>query len=67
MSDKIVPSLLTIPIELVFCILDNLDEWTIFLYVRNVCTKLKSITNAYYRFQVNFNFSSFLKYHNSFF
>lgn len=52
MSDNRVPSLLTLPTEIIFHIFDDLDELTIFAYVRNVCTKLKAITNSYHRYQV---------------
>jgi hypothetical protein len=53
MSDTIAPSLLTLPVELLFRIFDDLDELTIFIYVRNVCTQLKAITDAYLHYQVN--------------
>ncbi|CAF3817112.1 unnamed protein product [Rotaria sp. Silwood1] len=46
MSDKVALSLLTLPVELIFRFFDELDELTIFLYVRNVCTQLKTITNT---------------------
>jgi hypothetical protein len=46
------PSLHILPIELVYRILDNLDELTILLTCRNVCTKLNVITDTYYRYPV---------------
>ena len=67
MVDKIRPSLLTLPVELVYRILDNLHEKAILLSVRNVCTRLNLITDTYHRYQVNIsfyfqiNFSSCLK------
>lgn len=52
-SDKIDFPLLSLPIEVIFRILDELDEFTIIFYVRNVCTQLKTITDAYYEYKVN--------------
>jgi hypothetical protein len=49
-------SLHTIPVELVYRILDNLEELTILLSLRNVCTRLNAITDTYHRYQVSFNF-----------
>jgi hypothetical protein len=46
-------SLLTIPVELVYRILDNLDQRTLLLSVRNVCTRLNLITDKYHRYKVN--------------
>ncbi len=57
MSNKVLPSLLTLPIELVYCILDNLDQLTILLSLRNVCIKLNAIIDTYHRYQVNFIFA----------
>ncbi len=54
MSDNVILSLLTLPVELVYRILDNLDEVTILLSFRNVCTRLNIIVDTYYRYQVNF-------------
>ena len=45
-------SLHTIPTELVDCVLDNLDNKTIFVSLSNVCTRLNSILNKYYRYRV---------------
>jgi hypothetical protein len=45
-------SLLTIPVELVYRILDQLDELTILLSARGVCKRLNLITDTYYRYQV---------------
>lgn len=61
-------SILTLPVELVYRILDNLNEKAIFLSLRNVCTRLNTIIDTYHRYQVNFSilskgsFSSFLKH-----
>jgi hypothetical protein len=56
MSDKVTPSFLTLPIEVVHRILDNLDQLTILLSVRDVCTRLNTITDSYHRYQVKFSF-----------
>ncbi|CAM2718678.1 unnamed protein product [Rotaria socialis] len=42
---------LTLPVELVYRILDNLDELTILCSARNVCVRLNTITDAYHRYQ----------------
>jgi len=52
MSDKFIPSLLTLPVELVYRILDNLDQLTILLSVRDVCIRLNTITDTYHRYKV---------------
>ena len=49
-------SLLAIPVELVYRILDNLDQLSILLSVQNVCLRLNTIANTYHRYQVNFSF-----------
>jgi hypothetical protein len=54
MFSNITASLLTLPIELVYRILDELDQLTILLSLRNVCMRLNTITDTYYRYQVNF-------------
>jgi hypothetical protein len=45
-------SLLTLPVETVYRILDNLDELTILCSVRDVCTRLNLITDTYHRYKV---------------
>jgi hypothetical protein len=40
----------------VCCVLDNLDQLTILLSIRDVCTRLNAITDIYPRYQVNLNF-----------
>jgi hypothetical protein len=49
-------SLLTLPVELVYRILDNLHNETIFLSLSNVCTRLNTIINTYQPYQVNYSF-----------
>lgn len=53
MSDKVTISLHTLPVELVYCILDNLDQLTILLSVRNVCIRLNTVIDTYNRYQVS--------------
>jgi hypothetical protein len=54
-------SLLTLPVEIVYRILDNLDELTILCSVRNVCTRLNLITDTYRRYTVKFGSLFYLK------
>jgi len=56
-------SLLKLPVELVYRILDNLDEKAMFLSIRNVCTRLNTIIDTYHRYQVNFSFILKLAFH----
>ncbi len=51
-------SLLTLPVELAYRILDNLNEKAMFLSIRNVCTRLNTIIDTYHRYQVKFSFLS---------
>ncbi len=57
-------SLDTLPVELVYRILDHLDILTILLSCRNVCTKLNNITDTYHRCQVIDSFT--LKSHHTY-
>jgi hypothetical protein len=50
------PSFLTLPIELIYRILDHLQLLDILLSVREVCSRLNVITDTYYPYQVNFTF-----------
>jgi hypothetical protein len=67
MSDKVTLSLHTLPVELVYSVLDNLDQLAILLSVRNVCIRLNAITDTYSRYKVNFGFIilrlNILKFH----
>jgi hypothetical protein len=64
MSDKIISSLLTLPIELVYRIFDHLNDETIICSMRNVCARVNLIVDSYHRYQVNFsNMSKFNSYH----
>ena len=46
-------SLLTLPVELVHMIFDNLNDFTIICSLRQVCTGLNMITDTYPRYQVS--------------
>jgi len=59
MSNSFIPFLLTLPVKLLYRILDNLDQLTILLSLRNVCIRVNTIIDTYHRYQVNF--TSFLK------
>ena len=52
MSDSVAPSIQTLPVELVYRILDELDELTILRSCRNVCSRLNVITDTYHRYRV---------------
>jgi hypothetical protein len=53
MSDNDTAPLLTLPVELLYHIFDYVDILTIEISCRNVCTRLRSITDAYRECQVN--------------
>ncbi len=55
-SINMASSLLTLPIELVYRILDNVSDKTIVLSLINVCTRLNTIISTYHRYKVNFSF-----------
>jgi hypothetical protein len=58
MSDKNLSSpFLALPVELVYRIFDNLDELSILISIRGVCTRLNSIIDTYHRYQVKFTFN----------
>ena len=56
MSDRVPASLVALPIELVYRILDNMDELTMLGSARNVCARLNAITDTYHRYQVKLIF-----------
>jgi hypothetical protein len=70
MASKATLSLVTLPVEIVYHILDNLSEIDILLSTRDVCRRLNEITDSYHRYQVNFHrylqirFSSVPRYHS---
>ena len=49
-------SLHTLPVDLVYRILDRADDFTLVVSCRNVCKRLNTITDSYYRYQVSSNF-----------
>ncbi|CAF1127706.1 unnamed protein product [Adineta steineri] len=51
MSTNRTLTLHTLPVELIYCILDNLDDLTIILSLRNVCLQLNAIIDIYPRYQ----------------
>ena len=53
MAHNITISLLGLPIEVLYRILDQLDPKHILLSVRNVCQRLDTITDTYHPYQVN--------------
>jgi hypothetical protein len=57
------PSLLELPIELLYRIVDHLDAQTIFLSFRNVCTLFHTITNASNRCVLDLSSSSKANFH----
>jgi hypothetical protein len=48
-------SFLTLPVELIQCILDKLDLLTILLSFRNVCQRFNLIVDSYNRYKVSFS------------
>jgi hypothetical protein len=54
MSNNIVPSLVNLPVELIYRILDQLDPFNILMSVRNVCTQLDQIIETAHAYQVKF-------------
>ncbi len=56
MSDKMILSLLILPVELVYRILDNLNDLNIVYSMRNICTRINTIVDSYHRYQVNLLF-----------
>ena len=49
---EVMVSLLTLPVELVYRILDNLDDIDVLILIYNVCSRLRLITHSYRRYQV---------------
>ena len=48
----VMASILTLPVDLVYCILDNLQPEDVFMSVCNVCTRFNSIIDSYSPYQV---------------
>ncbi|CAF1528430.1 unnamed protein product, partial [Adineta steineri] len=51
MPKQSIASFLTLPVELVYRILDHQDDFTIICSMTNVCQRFNSIVNSYDRFQ----------------
>lgn len=54
MTDHSTPSLHTLPIELIYRVMDNLDPEGLLLSFRNVCARINSIMDTYVPYQVYF-------------
>lgn len=52
MLDNVPSSLLEMPVELVYRILDNMDKLTMLCSFRDVSTRLNAIIDTYPRYQV---------------
>lgn len=63
MSNNTALSLLDLPIELIFRILDRLAPVTLLLSVRNVCKRLDQTTDVYHPYQVNLTLHSSTDFH----
>lgn len=53
-SDIVSVSLLSLPIELIYRIMDEIDILTIEISWQNVCTRLRVVTDTYRQCQVDF-------------
>jgi len=60
-SDNMVLSLLTLPVEMIYRILDQINDKALFLSARNVCQRLNTIIDSYHRYQVKSDVLSFSK------
>jgi hypothetical protein len=54
MSNEQARSFLTLPVDIVYRILDNLDQLEILLSVQDVCTRLNAIIESYHQYKVEF-------------
>ena len=45
-------SLQTLPVDMIYGILDHLDVYDILISCRNICQRLNAITDSYRRYQV---------------
>ena len=53
MSIETIPSLNTVPVEIVYRILDQLDLRDIIFSMHEVCTRLNTIVYSYYQYMVH--------------
>jgi hypothetical protein len=56
MTNRTIPSILTLPTELFYRILDHLDNYTILCSMQNVCVRINTIIDTFPCYQVNFSF-----------
>ena len=54
MSNKQAVSFHTVPVEIAYLILDNLDPLEIIQSVQDVCTRLNVVIASYHRYKVEF-------------
>jgi len=57
MANKTSSSFHTLPVELIYRILDHLDGSAILLSLRNVCIRINAIIDTYQPYQVYFCFA----------
>ena len=53
MADRTILSLDTVPVDIIYKILDNLSVVNIISSMRNVCMRLNTIIDSYQRYPVN--------------
>ncbi len=63
MSNTYTASLLTLPVEILYHIIDYLDTPVIILSLSNVCTYFRAISNTYNRYRLDFNSISKADFH----
>ncbi len=62
-SVKMTSSFLRLPVELVYRIINNMNDGTMVCSMQNVCTRLNPILNSYYRYKVRYRFMSMFHFH----
>lgn len=62
MAHKTLFSLLGLPIDIIYRIMDKLDDFSIVYSMHNVCMRLNDIIDTYYRYQVIFHCVLFTQY-----
>ena len=60
-SNTMTSSLLTLPTEIVYYILDYLDNFTIYFSLQNVSSRMNRIVHTYDRYKVRLNFHMMIK------
>lgn len=51
----------TLSVQMIYSILDNLNEKALFLSVRNVCQRLNTILDSYRRYKVKLYSESYIE------